>query len=465
MATRFVAPVRNLPGATWHSGYMRYFGEDPLGLLQACARQGDAVSFRFGLSRVLLFSDPRLIEEVLVTHVQDFRKSSGTRRLRSLIGEGLLTSDGEPWRRQRRLAQPAFHRARIEGYATCMSQEAERLFDTWQDGDTRDVHQEMMELTLRIACTTLFGADVSTDLPGVRGANAVLSDHFQSRLSSLLFLLPDSVPTPGNRRYQAAVRKLDGIVYRIIAERRREGTDHGDLLSMLLQARDAEPDPGSQAWLSDAEVRDEVMTFLLAGHETTALTLAWACYLLDQNPGAAESLRDELASQLKGGPPRLADLPRLPYLDAVVAETLRLYPAAYLVGREALRDLSIGGYPVPRGATVLMSQYVVQRDARFFDQPDAFRPERWLDGRLARELPRFAYFPFGGGQRQCIGLTFAEVEAKLLLGTLAQHVSLRLVPGHSVTPQAVITLRPRYGIRMTVTRTGSDRAAPAPSRR
>jgi cytochrome P450 len=211
---------------------------------------------------------------------------------------------------------------------------------------------------------------------------------------------------------------------------------------------------------SDREVRDEVMTFLLAGHETTALTLAWACYLLDQNPAAAERLRDELCRELHARPPGLADLPRLPYLEAVVAETLRLYPAAYLIGREALCDLSIGGYPIPRGTTVLMSQYVIQRDARFFDDPDRFLPERWLDGRLARELPRFAYFPFGGGQRQCIGSTFAEVEAKLILASLTQRVRLTLVPGHPVEPQAVVTLRPRYGIRMTITR--ADRAAATP---
>jgi cytochrome P450 len=441
---------------------MRSFRDDPLGLLVACARQGDAVSFRFGLTRVMLVSQPALIEEVLVAHAQDFRKSDGTRRLRSLIGDGLLTTDGATWRRQRRLAQPAFHRARIEAYARTMVEQAVGMLDTWRDGDVRDVHQEMMELTLRIACATLFGADVSADLPAVRAANLVLGEHFQSRLSSLLFLLPDSVPTPGNRRYQAAVGVLDGIVYRIIAERRRNGVDRGDLLSMLLAARDAEPTPGSQAWLSDHEVRDTVMTFLLAGHETTALTLAWACYLLDQNPAAAERLQAEVEHELDGRTPGLTDLPRLRYLDAVVSETLRLYPPAYLIGRQALRDLSIGGYPVRRGSTVLISQYVIQRDPRWFCEPDAFLPERWLDGTLARDLPRFAYFPFGGGQRQCIGSTFAQVEANLLLAVLAQRVRLRLVPGHSVQPQAVITLRPRSGIRMTVTRARSDRAAGAP---
>jgi cytochrome P450 len=457
-----VVPVHDVPGATWHSGYMRYFRDDPLGLLVECARRGDAVSFRFGLSRVMLLSHPDLIEEVLVAHAQDFRKSEGTRRLRSLLGDGLLTSDGETWRRQRRLAQPAFHRARIEGYARRMVEQAVSVLDSWQDGDVRDVHQEMMELTLQIACATLFGADVSADLPAVRAANLVLSQHFQSRLGSLLFLLPDSVPTPGNRRYQAAVRAIDAIVYRMIAERRRNGEDRGDLLSMLLAARDNEPSPGSQVWLSDAEVRDAVMTFLLAGHETTALTLAWACYLLDQNPPAAERLHTELEHELHGQAPGLADLPRLPYLDAVVSETLRLYPAAYLMGRQAVRDLTIGGYPIRHGSTVLVSQYVVQRDARWFDEPDSFLPERWLDGRLARELPRFAYFPFGGGQRQCIGSTFAQVEANLLLAIIAQRVRLRLVAGHPVEPQAVVTLRPRQGIRMTIT--PAVRAAGAPSR-
>lgn len=445
-----VIPVKDLPGATWHSGYMGEFRRDPLGLLEAVARHGDAVVFRFGLSHLVLFNHPRLIEEVLVTHAQDFRKSDGTRRLRSLLGDGLLTSDGETWRRQRRLSQPAFHRARIAGYADTMVADACHMLDTWRDGETRDVHQDMMELTLQIACQTLFGVDVAEDVGVVRAASEVLGLHFQSRMTSLLFLLPDTVPTPGNRRYQAAVRALDELVYRIIAERRRDGTDRGDLLSMLLQARDTEAAAGSEAWLSDREVRDEVMTFLLAGHETTALTLAWACYLLDQNPATADRLWDELDRELGGRPPRLDDLPRLRYLDAVVSETLRLYPPAYLTGRQALRDVTIGEYHLPRGVAVLISQWVMQRDTRYFDDPTAFRPERWLDGRLARELPRFAYFPFGGGQRQCIGNTFALLEANLVLATLLQRVRPRLVPGHPIEPFAVITLRPRFGIRMTL---------------
>jgi cytochrome P450 len=389
-----VTPVKDLPGATWHSGYMPEFRRDPLGLLEALASRGDAVHFRFGLSKLVLFNHPRLIEEVLVTHALDFRKSDGTRRLRSLIGDGLLTSDGETWRRQRRLSQPAFHRARIAGYADVMVADTLRMLETWRDGETLDIHQEMMELTLQIACQTLFGVDVSDDVGVVRAASEVLGLHFQSRMSSLLFLLPDSVPTPGNRRYQAAVRNLDELVYRIIGERRRDGTDRGDLLSMLLQARDTEVVAGSQAWLSDREVRDEVMTFLLAGHETTALTLAWACYLLDQNPSTMDRLTNELAQELAGRPPSMADLPRLRYLDAVITETLRLYPPAYLVGRQALRDLPIGEYPISRGTAVLISQWVMQRDARYFAEPAAFRPERWLDGTLARALPRFAYFPW-----------------------------------------------------------------------
>ena len=442
-----LAPPPALPGASWVSGYMGAYRRDALGLLEACAQQGDAVRMRFGLSQLVVLSHPGLIEQVLVAKQHAFRKGAGTRRLRSLLGAGLLTSDGDVWRRQRRLAQPAFHRPRVTAFSDVMVDYTRRMLDGWRYGETRDIHLDMMELTLQIACKTLFDADVSADLTVVRDATAVVGSHFQSRLTSLLFLLPDGFPTPGNLRYQAAVRALDHLVYRFISERRRDQNDRGDLLSMLLQAHDAE---APETRLNDREVRDEVMTFLLAGHETTALALAWACYALDQHPQAAEQLRDELERELGGRPPGLQDLPRLRYLNAVVSETLRLYPPAYVIGRQPLEDVDIGGYPIPRTASLLMSPWVVQRDRRWFADPQAFCPERWLDGRLARELPHFAYFPFGGGQRQCIGATFAQLEINLVLATLLQRVRLALEPGHPIEPLAVITLRPKYGIRMRV---------------
>jgi cytochrome P450 len=420
------------------TGEMGAFRRDPLGMLERCKRDlGDVARIRFGISNVIILSHPDLVEEVLVTHNQAFRKNPATRRLGSLIGRGLLSSDGDAWRRQRRLTQPAFHRAKVNAAAGAMVDYAQQHVATWRDGDTRDVHPEMMELTLQIACKTLFGAEVAADLEVVRQATAVVGAHFLSRLTSLLFLLPDRVPTPGNRRYLAAVATLDELVYRMM----RDGPSNPDsLLGMLL-------DSG----MADEEIRDEVMTFFMAGHETTALALTWALYLLAKHDDKRACLFEEVDDVLRGRPPTVDDVSRLPYSRAVVDEALRLYPPAYLQGRQALRDVTIGGHAIEQGTTVLMSQWLIHRDARFFDAPDEFRPERWLDGTLAKTLPRFAYFPFGGGQRQCIGNAFAQLEGMLLLACLAQRLRLDLVPQHPVEPYAVVTLRPKYGVQMRST--------------
>jgi cytochrome P450 len=419
------------------TGEMGEFRRDPLGMLERCSRErGDVAPIRFGLSRAVIFSHPALVEEVLVTRNQWFRKNPATRRLGSLLGRGLLSSDGAAWRRQRRLTQPAFHRARVSAASEVIVDYARRQLDTWRAGEVRDVHQEMMELTLQVACKTLFGADVAADLAVVRNATTVVGAHFLSRLTSLLFLLPDSIPTPGNMRYMRAIRQLDTLVYRIIGERHAGGND---LLSMLLESD-----------MSDAEVRDEVMTFFMAGHETTALALSWALYLLALNPPVARRLVDEVERVLGGRAPTIDDVPRLAFTRAVVDETLRMYPPAYLQGRQALRNCVIGGHPIKKGTTVLMSQWLIHHDRRFFDDPWRFRPERWLDGSLAQSLPRFAYFPFGGGQRQCIGSAFAHLEAVLVLACLVQRCDLELVADQVVAPQALVTLRPKFGLRMRV---------------
>jgi cytochrome P450 len=295
--------------------------------------------------------------------------------------------------------------------------------------------QEMMELTLQIACKSLFGADVDEDLEIVRKAMAVVGDHFLSRFTSLMFLVPDWVPTPENRRYAHAVRDLDTLVYRIIAS---ADEDRGDLLSLLMASG-----------LSPKEVRDEVMTFFLAGHETTSLALTWSLYLLSQRPDAWERMKAEVADTLQGRRPNFEDVAQLPYTRAVVDEALRMYPPAYLQGRQAVSDVTIGGQHIERGVTLLMSQWVIHHDPRYFDEPWTFRPERWLDG-LASRLPRFAYFPFGGGQRQCIGNAFAQLEAQLVLACLALRVELELVPDQRIEPLALITLRPKFGIQMNV---------------
>ncbi|HEY3062625.1 MAG TPA: cytochrome P450 [Chloroflexota bacterium] len=429
------------------TGEMGAFRRDPLGMLQRVAReQGDFAPIRFGLSRAVIVSQPALVEEVLVTRNQWFRKNPGTRRLGSLLGHGLLSSDGEAWRRQRRLTQPAFHRARVNAASEVIVDYTLRQAATWQPGDVRDIHQEMMELTLQIACKTLFGAEVAADLAVVREATTVVGAHFLSRLTSLLFMLPDWVPTPGNRRYMRAIQQLDELVHRIIRQRGTSGTSGNDLLSMLLESE-----------MTDVEVRDEVMTFFMAGHETTALALTWALYLLALDRDATARVTHEVDTVLEGRAPTLDDVPSLAYARAVVDEALRMYPPAYMMGRQALIDCEIGGHSVKRGTTLLMSQWLIHHDARFFDDPWAFRPERWLE---AKALPRFAYFPFGGGQRQCIGNAFAQLEAVLVLASLLQRCSFEVAPNQRIEPQALITLRPKFGLRMVV---GARRAAALPA--
>jgi cytochrome P450 len=307
-----------------------------------------------------------------------------------------------------------------------------------------------MELTLQSACKGFFGASVASDLQVVRAAMAVVGEHFLSRFTSLLFLMPDWVPTVGNRRYLRAVADLDRLVYRIIHE---SAGDQGDLLSLLLESG-----------LSPGEVRDEVMTFFLAGHETTSLALTWSLYLLSLHPGAFGRLQSEVDKVLDGRPPGAGDVARLPFTRAVVEEALRMYPPAYVQGRQTLRDVSIGGRVLRRGTTVLMSQWLIHHDPRFYDSPWAFQPERWLDGTLSARLPRFAYFPFGGGQRQCIGNAFAVLEAQLVLASLAQRVSFELVPDQRIEPLALITLRPRYGVQMKIAAVRGQKVAALASR-
>jgi cytochrome P450 len=316
---------------------------------------------------------------------------------------------------------------------------------TWRDGERRDIHQEMTEVTLRIAARTLFGTELAEDVALLRGTNAIATDHFRSRLFSLMILVPDGFPTPGNLRYARAVRDIRGLVRRIIDERRAAGAETDDLLGLLLSARDE-----AGRGMSDRQLRDEAVTLLLAGHDTTALTLTWAWMLLANHPEAEARLHRELDAVLgdRDHPPTPDDVPRLSYAGQIVAETLRLYPSAWMIGREAVTDTQIGGQRVAKGLTILISPWVMHRDPRFFDQPQEFRPERWANG-LAERLPRYAYLPFGGGQRVCIGSGFAQLEAVLLLATIARRFRLALAePGRVVELLPVVTLRPKGGLPM-----------------
>jgi cytochrome P450 len=414
---------------------MREYGADPIGaMLRWRELYGDLVPVRFGPFRAHMVYGPLEIAEVLVDRAADYRKSFGTRMLIPLLGHGLLTAEGDEWLRHRRLASPAFHRDRVVGYGRTMARYAEDHVTAMCEGETSDLHDEMTALTLRIVARTLFDADVTPRIQQVARLGAEIQDFYFGRFASLRFLIPTWLPTPGNRRLAGAIRRLDEIVYDIIRER-RPGEDRGDLLSMLLLARDE-----SGAGMSARQIRDEVMTLLLAGHETTALTLSWAFLLLDRHPEARERLEAELEAVLGERPASPDDVPALRYTQAIVNETHRLYPPAYVTGREALRDTRIGALPIPKRHIVLISIYALHRDPRFFPEPDAFRPERWLDG-LEKRLPRGAFIPFGMGSRKCIGASFAMMEAALLLATIARRWRFEMGSAEIATLPAV-TLRP-----------------------
>jgi cytochrome P450 len=405
---------------------------------------GDMVYLRLANVDAYLLSHPDLIEEVLVALNRNFIKPRLLRDAGEVLGNGLLTSDGEFWLRQRRLMAPAFHRERIASYGATMVEHTSAMLRGWRDGGTYDIHDTMMHLTLGIVARTLFGADVGERAADVGVALEIALQRFVERMS--LMRLLDRLPLPRNRRFRRAMEKLDGIIYDVIEHRRRSGRDEGDLLSLLLQAQDED---GSR--MTDTQLRDEVITLFLAGHETTAISLSWTFYLLAQSPEVEERMVRELDDVLGGREPSVDDLPRLRYVEMVVKESMRLYPPAWRVGREAITDCEVGGFPVPAGAQLIMSQWVTHRDARFFDDPLLFRPERWGDEGIGK-LPRFAYFPFGGGARKCIGDSFAMMEAILILAAVSQRFHLRLVPQPPIELWPSITLRPRGGIRMEVRR-------------
>jgi cytochrome P450 len=402
------------------------------------------VDLRLGPMRVRVLNHPDLVEEVLVTKARHFIKHGPLRQAKPSLGNGLLTSEGDFWRQQRKLAQLAFHRDRVAAYAATMVAATERMLAGWADGQVRDVQDDMMRLTLEIVAKCLFSADVSRDTAGASAAMETLIRSFNNRVERWI-RLPMAIPTPSNLRFRRAMGRLDRIVFAIIAERRTSGMDRGDLLSMLLHAQDE--DDGRR--MTDRQLRDEAMTLFMAGHETTANTLAWTWMLLSQNPEAEATLHDELANVLAGRSPTFADLPRLVFADRVITEALRVYPTVWLLGREAVEPCTIGGERVPVGLTLWMSQWVIHRDGRFFDDPESFRPDRWSDG-LARRIHRYAYFPFGGGPRICIGNSFAQMEAVLLLATIAQRYQVHLVPGTVVRLFPTMTLRPDGGVHVVL---------------
>jgi len=420
---------------------------DSIGYFTQCVREyGDVVFLRFLGVPMCFVNRPDYIESVLVTQSGNFEKSKDYRALRRVLGTGLLTSEGDFWKRQRKLVQPAFHQQRIAAYAEVMVGFTRRMLDSWADGQTLDIHEAMTRLTLDIVAKTLFNTDVSREAEDVAAALQVLMSKFM-RQAGFAFLLPSWMPIPTTSRLQNAVRQLDKVIYEIIRQRRAAGQSSGDLLSVLLEAQDDEG-----IGMTDRQLHDEIMTLFLAGHETTANVLSWAWLLLGQHPKATEKLQEELRSVLGGRPPTAGDIPRLIYTDMVLKEAMRLYPPVWIIGRRALAPFRLGEYELPAETNVLMSQFMMHRDARYFPEPSHFDPERWSANDARSSLcPRFAYFPFGGGPRVCVGAGFALMEAVLLLATIAQQFQVNLVAGQAIGVLPSVTLRPKNRIQVTVT--------------
>ena len=428
------------PKGTLIGGNLRQFADSRLDFFVDVARKyGDIASFRFGPRRVFLVSDPDLIEQVLVTDAKHYIKHFGARAYKPVLGNGLVTSEGSFWLRQRRLSQPAFVKSRVLSYAPLMADLTDRMLAHWRTGEQVDVNFEFSSLTSAIALKTLFDLDDAGDRARFTETLRLAFDLMSVRFRSI-FKLPNWFPTPANRRLKLAVAELCAVVDGFIAQGRARKEPGDDLLSRLVSAQD---DDGSR--MTDRQLRDEMMTLYLAGHETTALTLSWSWYLLSQHPRVEEKLVAEWQRVLTGRTPTPDDLPNLPYTDAVITEAMRVYPPVYLIGREATCDLELGGYRVKKGYTIFMSQWVNHRDPRYFPEPEAFRPERWEDG-LAKHIPKYAYYPFGGGQRVCIGNTFALMEAAIILAAVGQKYKFTLLPDAIIDVNPQITLLPLHGI-------------------
>lgn len=413
-------------------------------LTRITSEYGDVVGFSIGPQKVIVLNHPDLIREPLVTQARSFHKSRVLQRARVVFGNGLLTSEGEFHKRQRRLVQPGFHRDRIAGYATVMVEKADTMRRRWRDGETVDMHREMMRLTLAVVAQTLFGTEVEGEQDEIGGALSELVSLFPLLMNPLAPLL-QKLPLASSRRLRAAIDFLDRIIYSMIDEWRSAGTDRGDLLSMLLMAEDAEGDGGR---MSNQQVRDEAITIFLAGHETTANALSWTFHLLGKNPEIEREMHGVIRETIGERLPTAADYPRLQLVEMIFAEAMRLYPPAWAVTRLAMEDVEIGGWHVPRGTAVVTSQALMHRDPRFWPDPERFSPLRFTpEAKAAR--PKFAYFPFGAGPRVCIGEGFAWMEGVLLLTTIAQKWRVENV-SQDVEPVASITLRPRGGIQMRV---------------
>jgi cytochrome P450 len=439
------------PKGSFLQGVLPHFLQNPLQFLtQSAADHGDIVLLRFLNRRVYLLNHPDYIQHVLVNNQQNYLKGRALAGTRPVIGQGLLTSEGEFHRRQRRLIQPAFHRRQIATFAGTMTAFTERHTAVWQEGQALDLHQELMRLTMATVTRTLFGLDIAENNGEVAKTLNRLMEEFSLLDSSPLGQWLNRLPTPRRRRREALLRVLDEAIYGFIGEGQRHRDEEENLMSLLLAARDVE---GDGAGMSQQQLRDEVMTLFIAGHETTANALTWSFYLLSQHPEVAARLQTELAQVLAGRLPAIEDVPALKYTRRVFSEALRLYPPAWIIGRTALANDMIGGYRIPAGSTVLVSPWVMHRHPAYWTEPSRFWPERFEPEQPAsQKLPRYAYFPFGGGPRLCIGEPFAWLEGTLLIATLAQRFNFKLALTAQVACEPRVTLRPKYGLPVIIHR-------------
>ena len=417
-----------------HRNWIRFFEK-------LTADYGDIVYFELPGIPLCMINEPGYVETVLVCDPGNSIKSKNYRALARLLGNGLIVSDGKFWRQQRRLIQPAFHHDAIVGHLDLMTARVERMLDGWQQGEVLDVHQEMTELTLSIASDAFLGKNMEDS---ARALTSVLYTLMEQYAGLGIYLVPAWVPTPNNLRARMNVRKVDGVIADVIRDRKASSDQRMDVLSMLLSSLDEAGQP-----LSSRQLRDEVVTLFLAGHETTANALSWTWYLLARHPEVETRLLSEIRDVLGDRPPAVTDLAQLRYTNLVIKESMRLYPPVGGIGRETITKLELGMYTVPPRTNIFMSQWLMHRNQRFFDEPEAFKPERWT-AEFERQLPPFAYFPFGGGPRLCIGASFAVTEMIVLVAAIARRFRLRLLSERPIDPVFSISLRPGGGIKMLV---------------
>jgi cytochrome P450 len=449
MKTRYEVKQQMVPGPKghWLQGNLPEFKDDPLQFLINQSNQyGEISRFRFGpFQQVYFVNDPVLIKEVLVTKQKSFIKSRDIQMLKTVVGEGLLTSEKEVHMKQRRLIQPAFKKTHIAQYAQDMINTTSSYIEDWNNGEKRSITNEMMNIALGIITKTMFSMDVGEEAKRIEAPMEAVMKLGVKRMRSLI-TIPLWIPTTNNRKLKRAVKELDDVLFSIIKERRMEPSEHTDLLGILMQAKDEENGLG----MTDKQLRDELMTIFLAGHETTANLLSWTFYLLSQHPEVDEKLYTIIEELTQGKPITPELYPQLTYAQHIISESMRLYPPAYVIGRQVEEDIEIGPYQMRKGDMVLISQYVMHRNPTYYDNAEVFIPERFEDN-FIKTLPSYAYFPFGGGPRVCIGNHFAMMEATLALATIVQKYRLTIsADHHTVKPQPLVTLRPKRGLYMTL---------------